>query len=319
MGSTDLPSALFKEIVADVHNIQVSRYTMLALSILYIYDLVTTLDQEVELVWKKPKSLLSVLFFLNRYVPLCAAVIGPAVFLISTPELTNSVCENWMKYMCGESVVTLATIHVILVIRVWAIYQRSMRILIPLVVFGMCSFISYSTIILAGNIRPSNAEPVPGFFTCTFEEPSWYAATWLPLLAFETTLFILVLWRGYQMFRKSDSIVPISGTSGRRLAQVLVRDSVIYYLSTGMVLVMNTCMWYWADGSLLESSSSYALFLPPIVTSKLLLNLRAEIFSPDQNTVEFSTFRAAVHENSELDTFTAHIERWEEWSPNTGA
>ncbi|KIK54899.1 hypothetical protein GYMLUDRAFT_76815 [Collybiopsis luxurians FD-317 M1] len=283
MGSTNLPPAMLKDILVDVHNIQVSRYNMLALSVLYIYDLVTTLDQEVELIWKKPKSLLSVLFFLNRYFVLCAAV-----------------CENWTKFVTGEAVVTLATIHAILIIRVWAIYQRSMRVLIPLGVFGVCCFISFSTIIVVGNIRPSNAEPVPGLFTCTFEMPSWYAATLLPILAFETTLFTLMLWRGYQVFHKSDPVVTISGTSGCSLAQVLK--------------------------GLFESSSSYALFLPPVVTSKLLLNLRGEISCPDQNTtMELSTLRAAVYDpsnmavNSELDAFTTHIDRWEEWGPNAEA
>ncbi|KAJ3718077.1 hypothetical protein DFJ43DRAFT_774316 [Lentinula guzmanii] len=338
MNSTALPPAALQQILTDVHNVQVSRYNMLALSILYIYDFVITFDREFEYIWKHPKSLLSVLFLLNRYLALIAAVFDSAIYLITTPILTNTVSKNWFNFQSGVAIVHLTIIEAILVIRVWAIYERNFKILVTLVVFGVCALVASSTIQgVALNLHPVNAEPAPNFFTCTTVLPRWFAAYWLPVMAFDGTLFTLMLWRGYQTFRKYDPVTLISGTSGRRLATVLVRDSIIYYLSINMVYIMICSMWYWADVSLVESSSPYGLFLPPIVISRLLLNIREEVYHPArQNTMELSTLRAASYDpstslgapqsnssrtviasNYNLGTSSTNVSKWEEWGRNT--
>ncbi|KAJ3787103.1 hypothetical protein GGU10DRAFT_386128 [Lentinula aff. detonsa] len=330
MNSTALPPAALQQILTDVHNVQVSRYNMLALSILYIYDFVITFDREFEYIWKHPKSLLSVLFLLNRYLALIAAV------LPDYNAYLDKHGKNWFNFQSGVAIVHLTIIEAILVIRVWAIYERNFKILVTLVVFGVCALVASSTIQgVALNLHPVNAEPAPNFFTCTTVLPRWFAAYWLPVMAFDGTLFTLMLWRGYQTFRKYDPVTLISGTSGRRLATVLTSTASIS--SINMVYIMICSMWYWADVSLVESSSPYGLFLPPIVISRLLLNIREEVYHPArQNTMELSTLRAASYDpstslgapqsnssrtviasNYNLGTSSTNVSKWEEWGRNT--
>ncbi|KAH7925396.1 hypothetical protein BV22DRAFT_1034073 [Leucogyrophana mollusca] len=54
MAAPALPPAVLNEIISEVRNTAMSRYNMLAMTVLYVYDLVTTLDKEVG-----PKTLFS--------------------------------------------------------------------------------------------------------------------------------------------------------------------------------------------------------------------------------------------------------------------
>ncbi|KAH7908663.1 hypothetical protein BJ138DRAFT_327366 [Hygrophoropsis aurantiaca] len=70
MADAPIPPAILNEIFSEVRNTATSRYSMLAATVLYIYDLVTTLDKEVDLVWTRPRSFLQILYIINRYLAL---------------------------------------------------------------------------------------------------------------------------------------------------------------------------------------------------------------------------------------------------------
>ncbi|KAH7904995.1 hypothetical protein BJ138DRAFT_1118885 [Hygrophoropsis aurantiaca] len=61
----DAPIPLVTPFVRDTAT---SRYSMLASTVLYVYDLVTTLDKEVDLVWTRPRSFLQVLFIIVGFI-----------------------------------------------------------------------------------------------------------------------------------------------------------------------------------------------------------------------------------------------------------
>ncbi|KAH7903601.1 hypothetical protein BJ138DRAFT_1131301, partial [Hygrophoropsis aurantiaca] len=90
MGDAPIPPAAVDEMISFIRNTATSRYSVLAATVLYNYDLVTTLDKEVDLVWTRPRSLLQVLYILNRYVALFDCLFNSSVFLYQGTNLTNS-------------------------------------------------------------------------------------------------------------------------------------------------------------------------------------------------------------------------------------
>lgn len=68
---------------------------------------------------------------------------------------------------------------------------------------------------------------IPGLpFCIPMATPDYMYAFWVPILAFESLLCGMALFRGFQAFRYRHSVFE----SGRHLVTILLRDSIIYYL-----------------------------------------------------------------------------------------
>lgn len=71
-------------------------------------------------------------------------------------------------------------------------------------------------------------QPLPGMLFCVpFGVSKHFFAFWIPMLFFESLLCGLALIKGFKTFRSSSSAFR----SGRHLVDILVRDSVLYFLA----------------------------------------------------------------------------------------
>ena len=125
---------------------------------------------------------------------------------------------------------------------------------------------------------------------------------WISIICYETLLCGLAIYKGYQTFRKKD---PIAGWSGTKLLDILIRDSILYFLvwddflfpsmhmlrilrifavyATNLIvwLVRPVCSNFWSlcqlDSkiqNLAELPVNYAIALPTIMTERLLFNIK---------------------------------------------
>lgn len=276
--------------------------------------------------WFKPMSFMKVLFFLNRYIPLAAGFVNASVFLNASPTLSASLCGHWFKFQSGEALAVLGIIQAILVVRIWAIYNRNRFVLIILGVFGCLQLAASGTITgISTTQGVASSQPGPGFFTCSITTPSYFAAYWIPILTFEITLFLLTLIKGLEHFRRANQLGKLSGlskNSGHALLTILVRGSVMYFFIIAAVYAGNAAVWYWADSSLYQASSVFGLMIPPMVATKLLLSLRSSFYNDQDTTVNLnSTFELAVFRaRSTVETRPGQThnlgrsqQQWEEW------
>ncbi|KAH7920861.1 hypothetical protein BV22DRAFT_770594 [Leucogyrophana mollusca] len=244
MAAPALPPAVLNELISEARNTAMSRYNTLAMTVLYVYDLVTTLDKEVDLVWNRPWSFLKVLYIINRCLALLEGLFNSSVFLYQGTNLSNSVSGNWFKFQSGTALVLLVVVQTILVTRLWAMYEHNRPILISMSVFGTLQIIASATIMFKSlRYSPALAQPAPGFVVCSMILPPYFAAYWLPILAFETTLLVLMLIKGWHNFRQQN-VTGVSGMTGQRLGNLLVRDSIIYFVVINAVYLANAVVWY---------------------------------------------------------------------------
>lgn len=59
-----------------------------------------------------------------------------------------------------------------------------------------------------------------------FGLPDNFYAFWIPMLISESVLCGLALFRGFKSYRPADNVLQ----SGRRIIEILVRDSVYYFV-----------------------------------------------------------------------------------------
>ncbi|KAJ7147503.1 hypothetical protein C8R43DRAFT_1011073 [Mycena crocata] len=117
--------------------------TLCACATILVYDLICTLDQEIQYVWPQPWSMSTALFLLNRYLPFVDTFLSlSAKFTRISPDQ----CLRRNKAVAWLTVLGIMLSEVILMLRTYAIWERkrgvliflcslALSVLIPLVIF----------------------------------------------------------------------------------------------------------------------------------------------------------------------------------------
>ncbi|KAJ7287358.1 hypothetical protein C8J57DRAFT_1283658 [Mycena rebaudengoi] len=109
--------------------------------------------------------------------------------------------------MWGYAVVVL-TSELVLLLWIWVIFERNIRILAALGVLFIAELISLVVILARSFARLSiTANIIPGFNFCSLiNEPEFFFWYWLPVLTYNTVIFILFLVKGSQSFRSISHV-----------------------------------------------------------------------------------------------------------------
>ncbi|KAG2359086.1 hypothetical protein BDR07DRAFT_237865 [Suillus spraguei] len=144
-----------------------SSYFGVAGFIVVTYDWVLTLGQEVELVWRQRWSPMTVLYLGVRYLGILSAALNvlnsiPTISLTDTVGFILYTVWNWI------AVVVFGMLWVIIITRLYAMYQGSRTILIFLVVSFLAAIIFSGVAIVMLTIYPSGEELIlSGTYQCT--------------------------------------------------------------------------------------------------------------------------------------------------------
>ncbi|CAE6529514.1 unnamed protein product [Rhizoctonia solani] len=228
-----------------------SIYCEIAALTFVLFDHVITIDQEVERIWKSPWSLPKVLFLFNRYT-------GPISLLVNTTIFTNSppypVCQKWIHFEGAAGIVAKAAAEMVMIFRSVLMQIALERI----------------TIYERPGSWYKGCHPV-GL-------PDWFWGYYISPLIFETILLLLTLYRTVGHIRSKVTHTPV--------IQLFVRDGVAYFAVMFCTLLSNAVIWLIAPPGLLEAGIGFAIAVPTVMASRILLNLRGLSGTPESS--EFS-------------------------------
>ncbi|KAG2051482.1 hypothetical protein BDR06DRAFT_959025 [Suillus hirtellus] len=180
-------------------------YFIIAACGVVIYDWGLTFGQEVELVWKQRWSLMTILYLVARYVAIGYAVISTSISL-PTIWQTDASCLilydalNWM----GD--ILQVILGVIIITRLHAMYQRSRKVLIFLVVVFLATRIAIEIMVAMTTKRISGEEIVlSGTYLCNIDyagdTPFLSFMTWILGTVWEVLALCLAVWIAVKHFR----------------------------------------------------------------------------------------------------------------------
>ncbi|KAF5348436.1 hypothetical protein D9757_012788 [Collybiopsis confluens] len=327
----------------DLENIQTAvnweRYIALVQFILLVYEWFLTLNEEIEFFWQQDcKSRIpAILFYVNRYltllgnVPIFVLVFWPGPIYPSFPELGREQLDIYMEVLvlviqlnimgvlsafspceAVEAVINLFAFLVLFVIRVTALYGGSWRVRALLSGLGLGAVSNAAQLYLGDREPPSVIMPflvsekmgnIPLF--TDLEQPRHFTYIWIGFFAFDLSVFLLTLWKTYQMFR-----LHWKYTHGT-ISGVITRDGLLYFgaisavtLGNILILVLGTVL---IKGILVIFSS----VLPSILMSRLMLNLRrssrcTEEFSSQTQLSDIRFFRSTRIVDREDDRINLH-------------
>ncbi|KAJ6553010.1 hypothetical protein B0H19DRAFT_1155470 [Mycena capillaripes] len=248
------------------------RYTNIAFLAWMVFDHAITFEAEVARIWTLQWRLPKVLFLINRYVVPPMLIFDGLVPVIF--DLPESLCTFIAKWTAWPTILSLATVEIILMLRVFAIsgHRKAIRhFLIGLFTCEMIAWVTVSSIIMHETTGVPGGSLFPG---CLFSAPKYFYAAWIPPVVFESTIVIITLYylTAYEWSRKINVTL-----------RVLARDSMIYFLIMFSVLIANLLIARFGRdflGSLFIAPSSV---IACVGAARMMMNLR-EISTGERNS-----------------------------------
>ncbi|KAF8967297.1 hypothetical protein BDZ97DRAFT_1804380 [Flammula alnicola] len=251
-----------------------------------IYDHITTLDEEIELVWRRPKwSVVQVLYFINRYVGDGIELYSAFVFARHIIQNTEKSCRL-LNILNGYLVtLVLCSMQGIMMYRVSSMYTHNRKIIAVLVtayVSELCAIISimYS----AYGAHQPVLDPAPGVHLCADASfPDWMYTIWIPIMFFELLVLCLSIALGvvhYRSMKVLRSLPSYERRNSSSLVFILLRDSITFPFIFLMLCVLNIISFKRLPYVVKLMTWVFPTFVPVIMGSRLILNLREAYYQP---------------------------------------
>ncbi|KIM86021.1 hypothetical protein PILCRDRAFT_816568 [Piloderma croceum F 1598] len=261
----------------------VDAYTAGAFAVLVFYDHLITIDREVATIWTLRWRLPKYLFLINRYV------VPPLLLMSAIIEniypLLQPVCDFWIHWQPWTSVIAITTVELVLIVRVWALYERNKIILRFLIAFFTCEMM---VVAVNTSILDKNTASILGYEflpSCSMIIPSNTYSFWIPFVAFEGVMMSLTL---YKLFGHRKDLNPT--------LWLIARDSSIYFIAMFASLLANV-MFFRYDQVLPDVAMVPSACIACIAVSRMMMNIRSlalnaprDIDSIQLDTVEFHSY-----------------------------
>ncbi|CAA7265724.1 unnamed protein product [Cyclocybe aegerita] len=229
-----------------------------------LYDHALTFHLEVERIWRKPLSGVSILFLLNRYIQPIRTII--AIITYHVPHWNADTCLHFAKFVGYSRIITTAICGFLVILRVYALYYRSNIVLIVLsVVCAAYLIVSPISISQLGTLQQSPFEEIS--VGCRLTVPTkWFVSNCVGALVFDGGIFLLTLWRTRDYIRAADR---------PPLFDLLIRDGTLYYLVIFLANLVSIFLYFFVPNNLESSAMLLGVVLTSVMVSRIVLNLRA--------------------------------------------
>ncbi|KAF7303110.1 hypothetical protein MKEN_01274500 [Mycena kentingensis (nom. inval.)] len=246
----------------DVSEIFMMNYMRLVGAVFLYWDHFITLDREIDLLWRKPKCLSSYCFFANRYFAFLTAM---PVAVIPFLSISQDACEQFCIAREVVIVVTQTIIGAIMVLRIYALFARSKRVLYSLVALIAAAL---SVVVWSMQGQEGYYRRIVGgcHWTMSDDTAIRLAAPWEALFVFDATVFGMTVYNAITT-RKANGPTP-------SLQTLVVRDGASYFGIVALVNLLNIVTYY-VDNEFLSSGilATVASAVSVTVMSRLILNL----------------------------------------------
>ncbi|KAJ3561483.1 hypothetical protein NP233_g10166 [Leucocoprinus birnbaumii] len=229
------------------------KYFQLAAFAMLVYDHILTFSQEVDRIWLHRISAATVLFLVNRYGTLIQ-------FIIVVTGL-------------------LAVGQLVMILRVYAIYDRNIRVLAFLMVLWAAQIV-----ISIYGLRTGFPAPLSkGLVGCILNgEGPLFPSVWIAPLVTDSVIFFLTINRTKHYLHHLLS--PFMSEAAAKALMILVRDGTMYFFVIFMANLLNTLMFFLGPPDIKAIAASFSQLLTCTMLSRLVLNLRAVMSEKDSTT-----------------------------------
>lgn len=238
------------------------RNTVAALALL-VWDYFITLKSEVSLVWPSKWGAVKFLFFLTRY--LAFVDVSCILYMRLKPFITVHECTNAFKVAGWLMLVGIVTAEVILLIRTWAIWDRSRSVGIFLTVALSCCVIA--VIYIEATYLNSVIFISDTFNGCfVLQGNAIIGFDFVIIIIYESLVLAFTLIRGIGHYRRYGG--------GQGCFAVLYRDGILFYGCLLGISIINLAVGIIASSYLANGLVALQRVGHSVLSARVLINLR---------------------------------------------
>jgi len=279
-----------------VHLDQALTTCYLATAVCVIYDHILTLNDEIEIVWKRPKwTIVQYLFIINRYLGDAYQIYNAFITVRHIVGKTSAGCNlNHIILIHTIQVIAVAMQGIILC-RISSMYGHNRKLIAVLTVFIIIEFADNLVLNIMAQVYSIPIPQLPGVVSCGTTAPaSWIWVMWFLPCFFEALVFFLALRVALQYTSLPTSRI----VKGRRhsLLYVLLRDSLVFPLIALIIYIVNPIAWTRLPPWEAQFIGVFSSFLPCIIGPRLVLNLREAYYQPYHEEISLNTFSSSYYD-----------------------
>jgi len=224
----------------------------------FCWEWMINLPCEINRIWKRKFSFISVLYLLNRYWGLFQFSL---VISLGTGVWNAETCSKIFRWDPANGLVSQLLSHMIMATRVYCIFGQNKLIGGGLVILMVVELVigSYS-ISLAGH-----PPQLPGAPCSVLGSAGRMTAFWAMFLAVDTVMFAFTTWKTIDYWRKEIN-TP--------LIRLIWRDGLVYFAIIFCMNCTNVIIFSLGSPALRPINLAPTAMLTVIMTSRLVLNLR---------------------------------------------
>ncbi|OBZ76056.1 hypothetical protein A0H81_03318 [Grifola frondosa] len=279
-------------------NIRDDGYAGVAALAFMTWDMLINIPEEVECIWRGLNGWTKWMYLFIRYMPILtqASMIPMITSDTSGIHFSSSGCRIWITYEAAVIVAIELAVETMLIMRVYALYNRSKLVLVPVL---LCFMMEITAMITVISLASSKTQLTPQCIVSN--EPIVMIVWWLGSLAFEFILFTLTLVKFFQAAHQR--------MGSRSLLNIFVRDGTWAFGLVFVIVLLNTLMYELIHTPLAGMGYSYnrwALSAISFAGSHLILNLRRYCWSNDRS-LEISAVTPTSIEGTQAEVETQAV------------
>ncbi|KAF5313719.1 hypothetical protein D9611_010218 [Ephemerocybe angulata] len=290
---------------------QKGQWFSVAVATVVFWDHASTLDLEVELIWKKKVSFVQVLYLINRYGSLVLFLHGLSVQMWLKGDQFTNLCNSYGKVQFWLGGATANAMQGLMIHRMYSMYRQRRRALIVIMTLLGTLILSEFIISLILSVNGTRGKGTgttlsQSLHTCQAggTYPKWAMTSWFLSIVFDLIIVGFTLWEGIRFLKEAERLSELSATAqgahkyhfarnwSRQgiLFQILMRDSLLFPFLGTLASLLNVVGWLATP-----IESGFAMYpiiagtaTTPILGCRLVLNLRNAYYQPFSNEIEMS-------------------------------
>jgi len=249
----------------------------------FVYDYFLSLELEVEHLWGKKLNVPTLLYISTRALSFVMLIIG-AVEATRTYALSEDQCHifHWVEGV--GSVLVFINTQLVLQYRLWAIYDRSTRILVVNGVLFLIEAVGATVLLALYYASQKTVDfamlPDVGGETCITVPQRQMALVFLTVFLYEMWLVALALFRTVQVRR----LVLVSGH--RSLTEVVAYDSLTFFVLIAASMLVVIILWIYAPVFPGNASIAFTRAAGGVGAARLILHIKAEAQARTEHTYD---------------------------------
>ncbi|EJD38829.1 hypothetical protein AURDEDRAFT_172149 [Auricularia subglabra TFB-10046 SS5] len=241
-------------LVASLQRGQTVHYLHVASACAFAYDHITTLADEVILIWRAPWGVGKALFLASRYLAW-----PEFIFLLYMDlfDVSEKLCYGGFVYLTWSIFAGILIAQVVLILRTWAIWGGQRRIIQALALL-LLTITTVNLWIVARYIQHTRLKEMSGIHGCLVTSSSKSIASgWIAISSFEFVIVVMTVLKGIEHFAS------------------LYRDGIMYYIFLLSVSLANMIFITSAPDEYIVLLSELQRAFHAILSCRIILNLRA--------------------------------------------